>query len=869
MARGLTLFTSLSNSLRKGLGRGAGLSPGGGLSGSDGSTGSGGAVAQSFGALTRAGAGGIAAPSGASAISGGTATGYSLSGGYVVPTSDGSATSGTMTFTGSTEEWTISVVANGWSVKNSTELETAAEHASLAYGDEILLRTGSYTGKTIKRTVALVGTFTAPTDIDEFKGPDLDTANYVKIKAHTGASPLLEWLEFDGATRPEGGFRVTGLNFERTAVTDVAGIDATAMVYFAGSIGNCAVDNNTLTSTETLAEGTDQQRYNGIYFSPGTYTGIKIMDNDMQYCWMGIVCGAAELIDNDVIGNNVEYAWNDCYKFWGVQNQRVNWNHLHNKWDVHESYGGHGDFVQWSLTNYMNNIVGVDLIGNRIARGNGRGPTYIDGQGLFMDDLNQGTASALTNTIQGLRVWGNTILCTLVRGISMSGTEDADIRCNTVMRDLEKNDSNTSIILTPSDTSSGSGGTIAFNVTKAVQNTLPGAFEMGNVLVDQTQLAYDAAFVDPESDSLVTDVGAQYAILAGSAADLQTPKAGASPYFDYENRTFTTLPEAVDTTAPELTSPAAVETSATTADGTVDTDEDNGDLYFVASTSSTPASKAQVKAGQDHTGSAAADSGSQAVTATGTQNVTFSGLTPATTYYPQYMQEDDAGNQSDVVVGSAFTTEATINHQYLTTKYDGTNKVASGTWTFNFASFGPEHANRKIVLFSYGAAEHTLTINGQAVTQTDTTLPGLKWHEISLPTDATGDGSMNVVVTNTSGGVGSFVMLHAWAIYPASGTAVDHVVGGSGATSFSLSDAEIVNGGIALIGGYTSSGVDPTLTWNGVDSVTKNYAADAGDTDFAVAATILCTESNTTRDLTINDGVAASKHFRIRTYGAM
>lgn len=114
-----------------------------------------------------------------------------------------------------------------------------------------------------------------------------------------------------------------------------------------------------------------------------------------------------------------------------------------------------------------------------------------------------------------------------------------------------------------------------------------------------------------------------------------------------------------DQTAPTLSSPSAAETGDTTASLSVSTDEANGTLYWVVTQSATSPSAAQVKAGQDHTGSAADDSGSQAVTATGTQNAGASGLAEQTTYYAHLMHEDAATNQSSVASSSSFTTEET------------------------------------------------------------------------------------------------------------------------------------------------------------------------------------------------------------------
>jgi hypothetical protein len=113
-----------------------------------------------------------------------------------------------------------------------------------------------------------------------------------------------------------------------------------------------------------------------------------------------------------------------------------------------------------------------------------------------------------------------------------------------------------------------------------------------------------------------------------------------------------------DVTAPTLSSPVDTVTGSTTADLSVSTDEGTGTLYWVVSTSSTPPSAAQVKAGQMHTGAAAADSGSQAVSGTGIQSISggADGLTADTAYFAHYMHEDAATNQSSAASGDGFTT---------------------------------------------------------------------------------------------------------------------------------------------------------------------------------------------------------------------
>lgn len=113
-----------------------------------------------------------------------------------------------------------------------------------------------------------------------------------------------------------------------------------------------------------------------------------------------------------------------------------------------------------------------------------------------------------------------------------------------------------------------------------------------------------------------------------------------------------------DTTAPVLFSPACSATSATTASGSVSTDEGNGTLYAVITTSSTAPSVAQIQAGQNHLGAAASWAGSQVVSSTGSKTISPTGLTHSTTYWAHFQHRDAASNDSAVVTSASFTTPA-------------------------------------------------------------------------------------------------------------------------------------------------------------------------------------------------------------------
>lgn len=109
---------------------------------------------------------------------------------------------------------------------------------------------------------------------------------------------------------------------------------------------------------------------------------------------------------------------------------------------------------------------------------------------------------------------------------------------------------------------------------------------------------------------------------------------------------FTTA-SAADTTAPTLSSPTGTKMGQTTATGSVSTNEANGTLYRYVSTNAVE-SATTVKAANV----------TQAVTSTGVQNVSITGLNQNTTYYLHFVHTDASNNTSLVATSGAFTTDA-------------------------------------------------------------------------------------------------------------------------------------------------------------------------------------------------------------------
>lgn len=124
-----------------------------------------------------------------------------------------------------------------------------------------------------------------------------------------------------------------------------------------------------------------------------------------------------------------------------------------------------------------------------------------------------------------------------------------------------------------------------------------------------------------------------------------------------------------DTTAPTLTSPTGTQTGGTSASGTVSTNEGNGTLFRLASTSAS-VSAATVKAANI----------TSAVTATGVQNVSFTGLTASTTYFAHYVHTDAAGNDSAVSSSASFTTQASAGTVLYSNNFDAELNGALANW---------------------------------------------------------------------------------------------------------------------------------------------------------------------------------------------
>lgn len=131
---------------------------------------------------------------------------------------------------------------------------------------------------------------------------------------------------------------------------------------------------------------------------------------------------------------------------------------------------------------------------------------------------------------------------------------------------------------------------------------------------------------------------------------------GGSPTaFTAEAGSYTNTPTitAIAASAPVISSPTASATGPNTGTGGFSTDTTSGTGYYYISTSATPPSATDLKAG-----TGAVDSGNSTITAS-PHTFNFSGLSASTSYYAHYIQ-NTTGGDSNIVSSAQFTTNAIV-----------------------------------------------------------------------------------------------------------------------------------------------------------------------------------------------------------------
>ncbi|MGE4503495.1 MAG: DUF4347 domain-containing protein, partial [Thiomicrospira sp.] len=197
------------------------------------------------------------------------------------------------------------------------------------------------------------------------------------------------------------------------------------------------------------------------------------------------------------------------------------------------------------------------------------------------------------------------------------------------------------------DAASDSGASNTDNITNDTSPTLSGTAE-----ANSTVTLYAGA---TELGNATTDGSGAWSITSTALSDgSHTLTAKATDAAGNESVASSGLNITVDTTAATQSASTSSNLAQTTATVSSTSDE-VGTMYYVVTTSSSAPSAAQVIAGQDHAGSAATASGSDAVVAATAENFSVTGLTASTQYYAYFVTVDSAGNQSSVA-STSFTT---------------------------------------------------------------------------------------------------------------------------------------------------------------------------------------------------------------------
>lgn len=192
-------------------------------------------------------------------------------------------------------------------------------------------------------------------------------------------------------------------------------------------------------------------------------------------------------------------------------------------------------------------------------------------------------------------------------------------------------------------------------------------------------LTTSAAAVGAANTTTVTfaNGGTAVGVVVPRSADITMP-VGAAVTIPAEPFYSAAVGE-LDTAPPTLTSAAFTGTGLTTGTASVTTTGDaNGTLFCVVTASATPPTGAQVRAGQDAAGAAAAYASSQAISSTGSKSFSAIGLTSGTTYYAHF-QHRDAQNNDSAVATSAGGATSSPPTATLTLTTDGTTPAASLT----------------------------------------------------------------------------------------------------------------------------------------------------------------------------------------------
>lgn len=645
----------------------------------------------SFGALTKSGAGGYTITNSGGDIDSASIDSGDASDHWQITVTDGEAVltptsagdtadlsggpySLVCTFTNSidsdTATLTVSIEANTYSVRSKSELETV-----------IGLGSASLDGKTIKgRAGAEIGGTSAgdkvsfPTTLDvSANGLTItshDTSDRCYLRrmdlAHIGNITITKAVIRDYFTSGDTNDNTRIINFKNNAsgrsgltLTDIEGYcddDVSTQDFEGGNaevIRFMATEGGITNWPDLVVE--DSNIHDFARAITGKFHDLTITNNDFTDATSDFI----SLSPYDAIGD-----WlidqNRVMRAWGKSSDPQN---------------PHIDCFQFNMAAVTTkNTNPIRVIGNLMMAKGGRTRAI---QCVFIENQTTGSANFI--------IENNIIVTRSAHGITIERADaDTEINNNTLISDTDNAD--TGYLPKINIIDAQGACLVAFNacpdvtLTNSASAVVRDNYEYGTDETDNEDadyaLLYDGSDFGTDNISDFDDLITKLTPTTDGDldADIGT-KTGAVWYYDYDT--------GAATNPPILSSPVDAEDGSDAGTGSVDTDGDDGTLYFFVSTSATPpATSAIFKAG-----TGAADSGSQAVSGTGTQSISggFTGLSEDTTYYAHYMHEDANGNQSNVSTADGFTTAAS---GYSAVAVDNAGAVYGTTTTYSGGSAG-------------------------------------------------------------------------------------------------------------------------------------------------------------------------------------
>jgi len=296
-------------------------------------------------------------------------------------------------------------VASAPSNENSSTFQAGTAWKAAAYGDEIVMRAGTYNAGTeydwrLQRVAAPTGTY--------------DETNPVVLKAEVEGSVIIKRISVDGSNQPGFEWKVQGIHFNRqyTGASTTGSEQAAGCLAIVNGATTGHVDRCEISSNPDGVTGLDMR--SGLVMSANS-SGLRVTNSYIHDVFVGLnLYGADAYVSQCTILGT----WEDGIKYTLPTNWYFGYTIIADK-KHSDNYGstpapGHPDFLQ------LNTSAGNPTDGTKVGgvfenlvliRNNGR-TGWIDGQLLFIEGkakLNVRFDYILIQNVIGIGTMGNGI----------------------------------------------------------------------------------------------------------------------------------------------------------------------------------------------------------------------------------------------------------------------------------------------------------------------------------------------------------------------------------------------------------------------------------------------------------------------------